>query len=216
MKLKNTLIFLVVPIFLPSVLKGSISENTPARQQFQWFGVSLFNNQYYLPFAGVKNLFTSKYHPGLSIGLQRELTVKSNRVVYADLKTGVYHHRFIQTGIQLYGNLGYRYSFKGGFFIAAEYGLGYLHAIKHQTTFKADENGNYTRVKNFGRPQLMTGLGIKFGSTVRLNESRSRWYICYQPWFQMPFIKSYVPLLPNNSWHVGIELPINMLKNVKK
>jgi hypothetical protein len=168
--------------------------------------ISVFNNQYYFPFLGMKNLINAKYHPGIAFGYSRNLKEKKSRVLYSDVKLGLYHHRFIQTGIQLYGNIGYRFNLTHKFYISTEYGLGYLHSIKHQTTFKADAEGNYSKISNFGRAQLMTGIGLGFGKQLTLASKPMRLYIKYQPWFQLPFIKSYVPLLPNNSMHLGINL----------
>jgi len=173
------------------------------------FELNIFTNQYYFPFLGIKNIATAKYHPGFSCGYLRNLKVKKKTTLYADMRFGIYHHRFIQTGIQIYGDLGYRVNLPYKFFLAGEFGLGYLHSIKQQTTFKADAEGNYTKVINLGRPQLMTGIGLKLGKELVISNQKGRVFINYQPWFQLPFIKSYVPLLPNNSFHIGFDFILN-------
>jgi len=173
------------------------------------FELNIFTNQYYFPFLGIKNIVTSKYHPGLSFGYMRDIKVKKKTTLYGDALVGIYYHRFIQTGVQIYGNLGYRVNLPHKFFLAGEFGLGYLHSIKLQTTLKADANGNYTKALNLGRPQLMTGIGIKVGKEVLISKQKGRLFLNYQPWFQLPFIKSYVPLLPNNSFHIGFDFILN-------
>jgi hypothetical protein len=167
---------------------------------------NVFTNQYYFPVTGLGNIFTAKYHTGISSVFIKDIKKKEKTTLYYDAKIGIYHHRFIQTGVQLYGDLGYRINLPKKFFLAGEFGLGYLHAIVHQTKFKADENGKYSKVKNFGKPQVMTGIGIKAGKQITMGKNTGRLFINYQPWFQFPFIKSYVPLLPNNSLHIGFDL----------
>ena len=170
------------------------------------YQVNVLTNQYYFPFLGMENIFAAKYHPGISAGFVKNIKKKEKTTFYYDAKVGIYNHRFIQTGVQLYGDLGYRFTLPKKFFVAGEFGLGYLHAIIHQTKFKADDNGNYSKVKNFGKPQVMTGIGIKVGKQITVYKNTGRLFINYQPWFQFPFIKSYVPLLPNNSLHLGFDL----------
>ncbi len=172
------------------------------------FQVNIFTNQYFFPFLGMGNIFTAKYHPGISAGFVKNIKKTEKTTFYYDAKIGLYHHRFIQTGVQLYGDLGYRITLPKKFFAAGEFGFGYLHTIIHQSNFKADGNGNYIKVKNFGKPQVMTGIGIKVGKQITVCKNPGRLFINYQPWFQFPFIKSYVPLLPNNSLHIGFDLII--------
>lgn len=193
----STLTFAVVP-----------NNNFLKKTKAESFQVNLFTNQYYFPFKGMGAIFTAKYHPGISVGLVKNIKTKKKTTFYYDAKFGIYNHRFIQTGIQLYGDLGYRVNLPGKFFLAGEFGLGYLHAIIHQSKFEADNDGNYKKVKNFGKPQVMTGIGIKVGRQIIVCKNTGRLFINYQPWFQFPFIKSYVPLLPNNSLHIGFDLII--------
>lgn len=205
--MNTKLTFLLIFFLTTTIIKADDPINRVGKKlKAESFDISIFNNQYYFPFLGMTNIISAKYHPGISVGYTRKLKEVKKRTLYLDLKLGLYNHRFIQTGVQLYGDIGYRFSLPGKFFITTDFGLGYLHSIKHQTTFKSDGNGNYTKVKNFGRPQLMTGIGIGFGKQLVVLSTPVRLYIKYHPWFQMPFINSYVPLLPNNSMHLGLNI----------
>lgn len=207
--MKIKLSFLVIGLILSVKIYANDSEKKLCKKlKAESYQVNLFTNQYYFPFLGMGNIFTAKYHPGISAGFVKNIKKKEKTTFYYDVKFGVYNHRFIQTGVQLYGDLGYRVNLPKKFFVAGEFGLGYLHAIIHQTQFKADDNGNYTKVKNFGKPQVMTGIGIKVGKEITVCKNAGRLFMNYQPWFQFPFIKSYVPLLPNNSLHLGFDLMI--------
>jgi hypothetical protein len=209
MKIKY-LLFIVGLTFLKDLSATTPINGFLKKLNAESYQFNVFTNQYYFPFKGMSNVFTSKYHPGISVGYVKNIKQKKKTNFYYDAKIGIYHHRFIQTGVQFYSDLGYRIQLPKTFFVAGEFGLGYLHAIIHQSQFEADENGNYSKVKNFGKPQLMTGIGIKAGKQIKLNKNIGRLYINYQPWFQWPFINSYVPLLPNNSLHIGFDL---ILKN---
>lgn len=201
-----TFIFSAIMFFQLSQAQKKFFKNVES------YEFTVFNNQYYFPFLGVKNIFTSKYHAGISAGIVKNIDDKKKSTFYYDLKLGIYSHRFIQTGIQLYGDIGYRYKFPKNFFAAHELGLGYLHAIVHQSSFKADENGNYTKVKSIGKPQFLISLNFKVGKQIKIAKTQGRAFISYQPWFQMPYINSYVPLLPNNSFHLGFDLLIGKSK----
>ena len=202
----------ILLLFFASFLVNFSNAQCRFLKKTEAYRFSVFNNQYYLPFAGVKNIFTSKYHLGLSAGIVKNIKEKKKSTTYYDLMLGVYHHRFIQTGIQLYGNVGYRYKLPQKFYISSEFGIGYLHALIHQKSFKADDNGNYSKVKTIGKPQLLIAIGIIAGKQVNILNKQGRIFLNYQPWFQMPYIKSYVPLLPNNSFHLGFDLIIDKKK----
>jgi hypothetical protein len=208
MKIKSILFILLIQISLNAFAQNPVFK-IGQKLNAHSFDFSVFNNQYYFPFLGIKNLVGSKYHPGLAFGYTRNLKVKKKSIFYLDAKLGVYHHRFIQTGIQLYGDIGYRFLLPRNFDISTDITLGYLHAILHQTSFKADGDGNYKKVKNYGKSQFMTGIGIGVGKQIHSSSGTMRVFIKYQPWFQMPFIKSYVPLLPNNSMHLGVNFNIS-------
>ena len=207
MKNSSTL-FCLVSLFLLNVGNTYAQDQPKKKCSFSpdALKISIFSNQTYMPFVGFSNTWQAKMHPGLAVSFEENLKQKQHLGYYYSLNAGVFNHRFIQTGIQLYGNIGYRFNLTHKFYISTEYGLGYLHSIKHQTTFKADAEGNYSKISNFGRAQLMTGIGLGFGKQLTLASKAVRLYIKYQPWFQLPFIKSYVPLLPNNSMHLGINL----------
>ncbi len=205
--MKIKLNVLILGLCLQTVsFAGTPQKNCLKKLHAESYQINVFTNQYYVPFVGMGAIFTAKYHPGISVGFIKNIKKKEKTAFYYDARVGIYHHRFIQTGVQLYGDLGYRFTLPKKFFIAGEFGLGYLHAIIHQTRFKADDNGNYTKVKNFGKPQMMVGIGIKAGKQITVFKKTGRLFINYQPWFQFPFIKSYVPLLPNNSLHLGFDL----------
>lgn len=205
--MKVRLFVLFISLANSTLLIGQNPENKGLKKlKAESYQFNLFTNQYYFPFTGMGAIFNAKYHPGISVGFVKNIKAKKKTTFYYDAKLGIYHHRFIQTGVQLYGDLGYRVHLPKKFFLAGEFGLGYLHAIIHQTKFEADNEGNYKKVKNFGKPQVMTGIGIKVGKQINVCKNTGRLFINYQPWFQFPFIKSYVPLLPNNSLHIGFDL----------
>jgi hypothetical protein len=170
--------------------------------------ISVFNNQTYMPFLGISNVWQSKMHPGVAVSFEKNLKQKQHVGYYYSLNAGVFNHRFIQTGVQLYANIGVRFNLPKSFKLDAEFGGGYLHSILHQKTFKKQDDGSYEQTKSMGRPQAMFALAFALSKDFNIKEKKYTAFIKYQPWFQLPYINNYVPLLPNNALHLGVGFPL--------
>ena len=78
--------------------------------------------------------------------------------------------------------------------------------------FKLNDQGNYYK-KNFPtRIQGMTGLNIGLNYDIvlfkKFETQVTTLFFNYQFWFQMPFVKGYVPVLPNVALHLGASFPM--------
>jgi hypothetical protein len=51
-----------------------------------------------------------------------------------------------------------------------------------------------------------SALGLSY--QVQKGQNSPRFFLDYQFFLQMPFVKSYVPLAPNTVFHVGAAVPI--------
>jgi hypothetical protein len=171
---------------------------TPRRQLI----VGVFNSATLLP----GKVFSTPVHPGLLLGAEFRYNHSASNQWFQTVKLAFSYHQYAQTSIQLYSEAGYRRVIWRG--IGAEFriGAGYLHAFPATEIFKL-ENGIYRKKTNWGRPQCMTGaaLGLHYGLPERFWVNRV--FVDYQFYLQMPFVKSYVPLLPNTLLHAGITLP---------
>ncbi len=105
----------------------------------------------------------------------------------------------------MYSNFGYRYKFSPLFFAETSIGAGYFHSIPATAKLKANSNGDYENDKGVGRMQAMLVFNISAGYTFNTKKSISI-YTLYQQRIQTPFINSYVPVLPYNSFQLGVKM----------
>ena len=160
-----------------------------------------------LPFVGAPQLFYSNYHPFTTIGARLVWKEKGKHAWEQSFNLGYIYHRFVQHSIPLFTETIYRHDFNNKFSMRAHLGLGYLHSIPDTDRFKLNDQGEYEKIKNFGRAQA--GLKFSISAEYALNQD---YHISmnYGVLGQLPFVKSYVPLLPYNSIQLGIA------KNISK
>lgn len=168
------------------------------------------------PFGNFSSLFTKEFHPGFEVAAGFDLKSKEKHDWFLELKSGYFYHRFVQHGIPVYANLGYRYKLNSQFSAETSLGLGYMHSIPATSKFKL-ENGEYVNNKGVGRMQGMVNFAL--GLNYVLNPSVKKpitAFALYQQRLQMPFIKSYVPLLPYNSFQLGMKMPFSSKQTSKQ
>ena len=166
------------------------------------------------PFGNFSNLFTKEFHPGFEAGTGFNWKTREKHAWFQSFEAGYSYHRFVQHSLALYSEFGYRYKFSKSFSADAKIGTGYLHTIPVGKIFKLQDDGTYKKKTNLGRPQAMAaftvGINKKFASGFGL-------FMNYQQRVQLPFIKSYVPLLPSNMILIGTIIPFhNINKHSKK
>ena len=188
-------------LFLPN---ASAQQEPKARNYL----VSVFNAATQLPSG---NLFPTPIHLGATAGAEFRYNRKPNIQWFQTAKLGFSHHRYVQSTIQLYSEFGYRQRIVKGFAVELRLGAGYLHAIPATEIFKL-KDGVYKRKTNLGRPQAMAGGAFGFSYTQQKAAKPLRFFLDYQFYLQMPFVKSYVPLLPNTLLHVGVGAPFSIFK----
>jgi hypothetical protein len=166
--------------------------------------VSVFNNAIALPFSGKAGVIHSPLHPGFTAAIGSQLNQSLRHRLFLNLKLAYLYQKHAQHGLQLYPELGYRFTMRNGIGIESGLGLGYMHAFTDLQQFKLNENGAYKKVPNRGRPSFLASLNIGLSYDLqRKKDIPIRLFSLYQPWFQTPFVKSYVPVLPNGALHVG-------------
>jgi len=188
-----------------------------AQKLFTNIGVSVSNNTTSFPVTGYPSLFYSQFHPGVDITSQKSWTKnkerKSQFVQSIDL--GFFYHRFVQSGLRIYTKCDYQYSITRKATLGIGLGVGYLQSFTATEVLELNDNGKYEQRKVYSRPQFIGLLNI--GGTYRLKETSSRsisLFINFRTWLQMPFVKTYVPMLPVNSLHLGVLVPL--AKNVSE
>lgn len=169
--------------------------------------VTVFNTGTQLPGSGVAGVFTLPMHPGISAGTEFRYNKKVKNQWFQTAKAGVSWHRYVQTAVQLYSETGYRRAVWRGVAAELRLGAGYLHSIPGTELFEA-KNGGYQEKSRFGRPQIMASGAFGLSYTLPRGPNPPRFFVDYQFLLQMPFVKSYVPLLPNTALHLGVGVPL--------
>lgn len=167
---------------------------------------SLFNLGTQLPGSGVLGVFTSPVHPGLSVGTEFRYNNSRKNLFFQTAKFAIAYHQYVQTSIQLYSESGFRRRIWRGSTAEFRLGAGYLHAIAATEVFKA-KDGIYSKKPNLGRPQFMASTALGLSYQVQKSQNSPRFFLDYQFFLQMPFVKSYVPLAPATLLHVGVAIP---------
>lgn len=186
--------------FLLTLITGSV---VMARMPTLPISLSLFNNGTSLPGTGFAGIFSRTIHPGITMGTYHLYRQEKKHELFQTLKLGYFYHRHAQHAVQLYSELGYRYLTGSGFYLEGNIGAGYLHSFADLQQFKL-EDGQYKKKVNLGRPQIMASLSLAAGYDLKTKCNLPlRLFVQYQFWLQTPFVKKYVPLLPNAALHLG-------------
>lgn len=176
-------------------------------QHNEEFRFAVTNNNAAYPFSKLSGLFRSPLHPGVEFTYGFNWKTKPTHDFYQQVNLAYFYHRFVQHGIPLYTNFGYRYKFSVPFFAEASIGMGYLHSIPATAKLKLAKDGAYENNKGIGRMQAMFVFNVNIGYVIHANQKNPvRVFVSSQQRIQTPFVKSYVPLLPYNSIMIGAAL----------
>jgi len=150
-------------------------------------------------------------HPGLLLGAEFRYNHSVSNQWFQTAKLAFSYHQYAQTTFQLYSEAGYRRLLWKGIGAELRLGAGYLHAFPATELFKL-ENGMYFKKTNWGRPQCMAGAALGLNYSLPNRFWLNQVFVDYQFYLQLPFVKSYVPLLPNTLLHAGVTLPFPKFK----
>jgi len=180
--------------------------NLGASSQKRYVSLGAFTTQTVMPFGKFAGLFTDQFHPGIEAGYGINMSVKEKHDWFVDFKIACFYHRFVQTGIPLYANLGYRYKFSNRVNAETSLGAGYMHSVPATAKLKLHDDGVYVNDKGVGRMQAMATFGLGLGYTIDPSAKKPlSVFTTYQQRIQMPFVRSYVPFLPYNSFIIGVK-----------
>lgn len=183
------------------ILTFLISDSTLAQTKLTQLTLETGNAVTALPFVGAPQLFYTNYHPFTTLGARLVWKEKGKHAWEQSFNLGYIYHRFVQHSIPLFTETIYRYDFNNSFSMRTHLGVGYLHSIPDTERFELNDQGEYEKIRNPGRAQL----GVKFSISAAYALNRHlRLSLNYGVLGQLPFVKSYVPLLPYNSIQLGI------------
>jgi hypothetical protein len=155
------------------------------------------------PFGKFAGFFTEPLHAGFEVGWLNA-NHKKRHDWFWEIKAGYFYHQFVQHGIPIYADFGYRYQFIKHISGDISLGAGYFHSIPATEIFKLNGSGNYDNAKGVGRPQVMVPFTLGLNYDFKLNGQRpSKLFIQYQQRLQAPFVNNYVPIIPYNQVAIG-------------
>ncbi len=192
--------------FLLLLIPGLLTAQSGIKK---YISVGLMNTQTDLPFGKFTGLFYKAFHPGVDFAYGKNFSIKTKHDWYYDFRLAYFYHRFVQHGIPVYSNLGYRYKFNQRWSASGEIGAGYLHSIPATAKLRLTASGEYENNKGLGRMQVNACFALGAGYQLQpASHSSYKLFVSYQQRLQMPFVKSYVPILPYNSFLIGITKPV--------
>lgn len=187
--------------------------NISYSQNYQ-LGAGISNNVTAWPVIGYPKLFYSQFHPGIDIILEKKINKKEKNQFWAEADLGTYYHRFFQTAVKLNLNFHYRYFFSARAFSDIGLGAGYLHSFYQYEVFKLNSNGDYVQETGIkGRPQYIMGFCLGGGLGL-INSDPDLWrlHIQFRSNVQGKFAGNFVPVVPNNTFILGITHRFNSCK----
>jgi hypothetical protein len=185
-----------------------------AGKKLPYIGIAVNNYVTAKPISGFPKLFYSQLHPGITLSTGFNWKEKNKYNLMQTFKAAYFSHRYVQRSIILYSEFGYRYKAGKRLGLSVALGGGYLHMIPGEEQFRQNDDGDWEKIKFKSRPQAAISLSL--GIDYRISESGIRSFIRYQNLLQTPFVPGYVPLLPYNVLHVGVTIPMNLLKKGDK
>ena len=86
--------------------------------------------------------------------------------------------------------------------------ITFANSLLQGTKYNFKSDGTYKAKKGIGKPQFIAGAGIGVGYDLGKVNRMRRIFLNYDFRLQMPFVKSYVPILPNGALSLGIQFNI--------
>ena len=184
-------------------------------QQLRPLTVSVLANATALP-THTSEIFRS-VHPGLAIGTAFRYNQSPVNQLSQTLKIGYLYHQFVHHSVQIYSEFEYKRMLTHRVSLAGAIGTGYVHLFSATQVFRRNEEGLYEEKPNWGRPQVMGTFALGGGYLLNRNSNKPlEIFARYQFWVQAPFVRQYVPVLPNTALHLGFNYPLFKRNNLTK
>ncbi len=181
------------------------------RGQNRFFGIGISNQVNGIPVAGIPLLFKSLPHPGIDVELAQQVNQSKKHQIWLSGESSVFYHRYFQTAIKVNASCQYQYSISNRWNTHFGINGGYLHSFYQYEVFELTNNGIYESTSHIkSRPQF--NAGIAFGFTYGLNKDQPdkvRLVLNYKTFVQGLFAGSYIPIVPYNSFSLGLRIKLN-------
>ena len=193
--MKKLLVILILAI--PGMMTGQAWKADP-------ISVSVFNNATMLPPASLAATFNQPIHFGVTAAYEFGWKEAEKHKWFQNAGISYWYHRFVDQAFLLNTQAGYRWMICG-FSMEGYLQAGYMHSFYLTARAVQEPDGSYTAKKGAGKPQFMAGAGIGLGYDFGKEGHIRRVILNYDVRMQMPFVKGYVPLLPNGALGIGFQ-----------
>lgn len=169
-------------------LSFTMSDNAPAK-----------------PFGKLSGFFTQNFNPGFKDGYGIIWKVSEKHEQFGDISAGHFYHHFLQHGLSLYTNIGYRYKFNKYISADASPGIGTMPYIRDTSNEVLNQKNECEKNCNAAHMQTIALLSVSISYTIDSAVNKPvKISTRYQRKIQFTFIREYVPMLPYNSLSFGI------------
>lgn len=182
--------------------------------QDKFISLTLSNNTTGLPVLAYPDLFYSQFHPGIDITYSHQLKKSLKNKLYVAGNLGFYHHQFVQDLVRIFPTFTYERAFSEQFQVQAGLGAGYGLSFEGKNAFKLQDDGSYVN-KGFNGARSQYLIALEFGVTYTILQKsilQPQLLVQFKSFMQGTYVKSYVPLLPLNSFNLGIRIPLKTQK----
>jgi hypothetical protein len=193
-------ILLLYLFFIPELIMAQGWKEKP-------IAISAFNNATLFPPASVTAVFDQPLHAGLTASYEFGWKETGKYKWFQNASIGYFYHRYVDQAVLLYSQAGYRRYF-GKFSAEGSLHSGYMHSFLLTERAVKQSDGSYKAKQGWGKPQFIAGAGVGFGYNIGSVEKLRRLFLNYDIRMQTPFVKSYVPVLPNGALSLGIQFII--------
>ncbi|MGH2647882.1 MAG: hypothetical protein ACRDE8_09960, partial [Ginsengibacter sp.] len=112
-------------------------------QRNKQISVAFLNTGSAYLFAEFSKLITTVQNPGIELGYGFNWKTKPKHDWFQEFKLSYFYHRFVQHGIPLYTDIGYRYKFSSLLSAQISCGAGYMQSIPAAAKLKLGAEGEY-------------------------------------------------------------------------
>jgi hypothetical protein len=187
-------------VFLPLILFAQKWGNKP-------FSVSILNNATMLPPASLTAVFNQPVHSGIIISTEFGWKENSKGKWFQNVSLGYIYHQLANQSFLLFTQSGYR-KYIGKLSVEGSLQAGYMHCLSLVDRIIMADNGQYKESKGIGKPQFIFGAGTSVGYRFEPSLKVKRIFLSYDIRMQLPFVKSYVTMLPNGALSLGCQFTL--------
>ena len=150
------------------------------------------------------------FHPGIAAGIEYPFNT-GRWLFFQKLEIGYYYHKYLHNAYFISTQTGLRYTCSPGIFADISGGLGYLHEFYTDALYEIDDNGQYTRIIDWGRPNIITVMCFTLGYDFRKKDIMPvRLYAGTSYFMEYPYMpEDGIPMLPHTSIRLGMSFTFN-------